>query len=243
MDCFVSLAMTEWLFTKNYKTMSLKGVIFDMDGVIIDSERLHDIVAHSFFNERGIQYDRDSIKPLLMWKSSSEVAAIQKEYYNLPDSVEDIVRQKAEKLDILLDEQLVYIPWFLAYHEYITSLWLKSVVATWSSARVVGKVHDKLGIKNIFWDNIITVDQVWNIGKPNPALFLGAAKLIWLDPVECLIIEDATNWIVAAKAAWSKVIWLATTLKREQLETVWPDYVVDWYDEIREITNILLKNN
>lgn len=219
--------------------MALKGVIFDMDGVIIDSERLHDIVAHSFFNERWIQYDRDTIKPLLMGKSSSEVALIQKEYYNLPDSIEDIVRQKAEKLDILFDEQLVYIPWFLEYHKYITSLWLQSVVATWSSARVVGRVHDILGIKDIFWDNIITVDQVWNVGKPNPALFLGAAKLMWLDPKDCLIIEDATNWIMAAKAAWSKVIWLATTLKREQLEEASPDYIVDWFDEITQITSNL----
>ena len=222
--------------------MAIKGVIFDMDGVIIDSERLHDIVAHSFFNERGIQYDRDSIKPLLMGKSSSEVALIQKEYYNLPDSVEDIVRQKADKLDILLDEELIYIPWFLEYHTYITSLWLKSVVATWSSARIVAKVHDKLGIKDIFWANIITVDQVWNIGKPNPALFFGAAKLIWLDPVECLIIEDATNGIIAAKAAWSKVIGLATTLWADVLATAEPDFIVSSFDDVRYVTDKLLTN-
>jgi beta-phosphoglucomutase len=220
--------------------MAIKGIIFDMDGVIIDSERLHDIVAHSFFNERGIQYDRDTVKPMLMGKSSREVAAIQKEYYNLPDSLEDIVRIKSEKLDMLLEEQLVYIPWFLEYHTYITSLWLQSVVATWSSARIVAKVDEKLGIKGIFWKNIITVDQVWNIGKPDPAIFLGAAKLIGLDPQECLIIEDAPNGIMAAKAAWSKVIGLATTLTREQLEIVSPDYIVDWYDEIREITATLL---
>jgi hypothetical protein len=47
---------------------------------------------------------------MLMGKSSSEVALIQKEYYNLPDSVEDIVSQKSERLDMLLEEQLVYIP-------------------------------------------------------------------------------------------------------------------------------------
>lgn len=219
--------------------MAIKGVIFDMDWVIIDSERLHDIVAHSFFNKRWIQYDRETVKPMLMGKSSSEVAIIQKEYYNLPDSVEDIVSQKSEMLDVLLDEELVYIPWFLDYHKYISWLWLKSAIATGSSARVVDKVHDKLGIKNIFWDNIITVDQVWNIGKPNPAIFLGAATLLWLDPSECLIIEDAINGIVAAKAAWSKVIWLATTLTKTQLEVAWPDYITDGFNEITDITTSL----
>lgn len=222
--------------------MAIKGVIFDMDGVIIDSEKLHDIASHEFFKARGLVYDREFLKPQLMWKWPHEVAAILKKHYALEDSIDSMVEEKRERLQKVFDEELEYVPGFLEYHTFLVAQWIPSVIATWSTARILAKVDSKLGVKNIFWENIITVDQVWNVGKPNPALFLGAAKLLWLDPVDCLIIEDATNGIVAAKAAWSKVIGLTTTLWADVLATVEPDYIVSSFDDIRYVTDTLLSS-
>lgn len=220
--------------------MALKGVIFDMDGVIIDSERLHDIASHDFFAARWIIYDRDTVKPMLMGKSPYEVAEIIKKYYTLPDSIDTIVEEKRTRLQKIFDEQLDFVPWFLEYYDYITQQGLKSIIATWSTQRIIDKIDKKLWIKKIFWDNIVTVDQVGWVGKPDPSLFQAAVKKLGIDVSECLIIEDAINWIQAAKNAGIKVVGFVTTLSADLLATAEPDYIIFTFPDIQYITDKLL---
>lgn len=211
-----------------------------MDWVIIDSERLHDIVITKFLTKRWLEYDREAVKPLCMWKSAHEVSQIQKTIYQLPDDIESMIEEKRAILFTLIDEQLDYIPGFLEYHNYLTAHWIQSVVATWSSNIALERINQKLHITNIFWTNIVTVDHVWGVGKPHPDLFNAAMKLVDKIPAECLVIEDATNGIQAAHNAWVQVIWFTSTLTSQQLSLANPTWIASSFDEIQQITQTLL---
>lgn len=220
--------------------MSLKAIIFDMDGVVIDSEKLYDITLDTFFTKRWIPYIRESMKPMYMGKSAKEASTLQKELYNLPESIDELTAEKRATLSDLIEKELEFIPGFLEYFSFIKSKWLQYSIATGTGDVMFIKKDAKLGIKKLFDNNIVTVDQVWWIGKPDPTLFLTAAKMIWCTPDECLVIEDALFGIQAAHRAHIPVIWFTSTLSESQIASENPTYIAHSYDEIRKITEELL---
>ena len=91
----------------------------------------------------------------------------------------------------------------------------------------------KIGLPMEFWDAVVTGEEVQN-KKPAPDIFLAAGKKLAVNPAECVVVEDAVNGILAAKAAGMRCIAVAQTFSVEQLRAA---------DRVREkISQVLLSD-
>lgn len=178
----------------------LKAIIFDMDGVIVDSEVIHYEADKKMLKEGfniNLQYDYynkyigGTVSNL--WKGIIRDFNIQNEdEYSLNTYADKILEKMLEKEGYPAVAGVV--PFIKKIKEEYN---LKLAVASSSSMSRIKKNLKNLGIDSYF--EVITSGQDMGVSKPNPAVFLEAARLLQVSPKECVIIEDSYNGIQAAK--------------------------------------------
>lgn len=182
----------------------MKAIIFDMDGVIINSEPLHFKIEKELLEELGGNISDEELQSFAgttdynMWSKF-------KEMFKLKPSVEELIEAKKERFMKRIDEvELVdnFMDFMLSAYEegYILA------IASSNNRRIVNAVVEKFQLGK-YVKFIISGEEV-NKGKPDPEIFLTAAKKINVDPSNCIVIEDATNGVKAAKAAGMNCIAL-----------------------------------
>ena len=171
-----------------------------MDGVIIDSEPLHKEVEQEILVELGVTLPASEHTKLAgvgkeMWTILKEQYGYNKEISE--DEIHHIKRQRY--LTRLTSQPIVPIPGIPALVRKAADLGLKVAIASSSSRENIVLVAASVGIDK-YLDAVVSGDDVPQT-KPHPAIFLEASRLLGVDPQECLVIEDSTNGIAAAKAA------------------------------------------
>mgnify|MGYP002411993360 CR=1 FL=1 len=159
----------------------LKGVIFDMDGVIVDSEPIHVEIEKELLERFGGKMN-DEEHASFIGTTDAHMWSILKEKYNLKPSVKEIINMKREMFLNSIDK----IELIDGVLDFIKGL------------------HEKFHLDK-YIDVIMSGEDV-NNGKPNPEIFLKTAKMMNLKPASCIVIEDAENGVRAAKAAKMKCI-------------------------------------
>lgn len=172
----------------------IKAVIFDMDGTMVNSEVVWNMANTTLAERRGLVFE-DGARKQMMGKKDSECLAAFKEYYKLDTPVEELVMERrgimlANLAKVQANQGLFELL------DLLDRLAFKKAVATSSFTEYVDKVLAQLGIRNRF-DAVVTGDMV-TFSKPNPEMFLEAAKRIGIEPSQCLVLEDAQNGIEAA---------------------------------------------
>lgn len=184
----------------------IKGVIFDMDGTMIDTEKLY----LKFWIQASVENGYD-MKPEHVYGIRSLAAkyAIPKLQESFGDDF-DYYKVKNRRIEIMDD--------YLSNHEiekkfgldellkYLTENGYKKAVATATNLETTVKYLTQLGIKDYF-DEIITASMVEN-GKPAPDIYIKAAEKIGLAPSECLALEDSPNGILSAYRAGCKAVMI-----------------------------------
>ncbi|OGD89400.1 hypothetical protein A3J17_04810 [Candidatus Curtissbacteria bacterium RIFCSPLOWO2_02_FULL_40_11] len=206
----------------------IKAVIFDLEGVIVDSERHWDKSDTKFLKNHGIKYDSKRIKPLLMGKNLHEGVKILQGIYDLRGEVEDLVQERRDII-INLYPTTNFIPGFKCFFNKVKKLY-STGVATSIERRFLEIIDNKLGISNLFNNHVYSIADIGFTSKPNPDIFLFVADKIKTKPEECLILEDSPNGIEAAKRAGMKCIALTTSTDRKRLKGA--DFIVDSYSQI-----------
>lgn len=177
-----------------------KGVIFDMDGVLVDSEPWYFQVNVEVLGRRGIAIDRrDFIRYAGMGMTT--MWADLKQRYGLPDAVEDLVEAEAEGFFRFLQAQAT-LPAIPGVRELLEALHARDLpigLASSSARRNVECVLGKTGLRPFFQVVVAGEDVVH--GKPAPDIFLRAASLLGSPPETTVVIEDSGNGVRAAKAA------------------------------------------
>ncbi len=197
------------------------GIIFDMDGVLLDSEPFICKAACMMFKERGLEVKPEDFLPFVGAGENRYIGGVA-EKYNFPV---DIERDKKRTYEIYLDiikGNLKPLPGVYEFIEKCKSLGKKIAVAT-SADRV--KLEGNLREINLpveTFDAVITAEDAKH-KKPDPEIFIKAAEKLGLDPKKCLIVEDAINGVRAAKAAGAKCLALTTSFSQEELKGA------DWY--------------
>lgn len=208
----------------------LRAVIFDADGVIIDSERIWDLAQEEFLRRRGIAYERERVK--LICTANSPVGAIKalQELYGFPGDPEQM---SGERISIVREHYrtggIPLVLGFLEFFEKVKDKYL-TAVATAMEQGLLDMVVEKLDLRKYFGDHIHSIAEIGYVPKPNPDIFLYAAKKLGVEPAGCLVIEDSPNGIEAARRAGMRCAALTTTFGRERLEGA--DQVVDGFEEI-----------
>lgn len=206
----------------------IRAVIFDMDGVMIDSEPLWEKTERILLGKRGIDYNptyRDKIVGL----NQNDSAKLLKETFNLPETIEEIISERIEILLGLYERELELVPGLLPLLKELKESDLLLALASSSPLRVINFVLDKFSLRK-FFSAVVSGDFI-ELGKPNPDIYLCTAKKLGVKPRECVVIEDSINGVKSAKSAG--MVCIAVPDKRlSQKEFQIVDLIVDSLDKI-----------
>jgi beta-phosphoglucomutase family hydrolase len=204
--------------------MPLAAVIFDFDGVVIDSHEAHERSWFALAEELGRPFTREtfvatfgqrneSILPLLGWAEEGDKARIQQ----LGDRKEALYRE------ILSKEGIAPLPGVVALLEDLHKEGVSCAIGTSTPRANVECVLQITGLVGFFRE-VAAAEDVTR-GKPDPEVFLKAAAKLGAEPSACVVIEDAQVGIHAAKAAGMKAVAVTTTHPAEALAPEMPDRI------------------
>ncbi|SHJ23361.1 haloacid dehalogenase superfamily, subfamily IA, variant 3 with third motif having DD or ED/haloacid dehalogenase superfamily, subfamily IA, variant 1 with third motif having Dx(3-4)D or Dx(3-4)E [Hymenobacter daecheongensis DSM 21074] len=178
----------------------IRTIIFDMDGVLVDTEPLHHDAFFRHFAELGIPMSREEYATFL-GSSTRNVYQLLKQQFNLTEDVETLIQRKREHFARAFeaDTTLELLPGARALIEELHRAGVPLQLASSASKETIGRVFGRFGLYPYF-DNLVSGED-FPKSKPDPAIFLHAAALAGLAPAECLVIEDSANGVTAAKAA------------------------------------------
>ncbi len=184
---------------------NFKAILFDMDGTLIDSE-LHWVVAETKFGEKfNIPFSWEWIK-LINGKSLTEASVMYKERHSLPNPIEEIIAHKASCSEAVYSDHSLPL---LGAEDLLARIKKqndkKTAIASGASLDRIRKIVDRFSWHNYF-DALISTDHVDYVGKPDPAIFLYAAKELGISPGDCVVVEDSENGLNAAKRAGMKCV-------------------------------------
>jgi beta-phosphoglucomutase family hydrolase len=208
----------------------LKGLLFDMDGVLVNNLEVHRAAFAEFFRRYGVERSFDELSRVF-GKGNDDIMGEL-----MPKEVVERVgiRELGYEKEAIYREIYAPIiepqPGLLAFLAEAEEAGLRSAVGS-SGYRVnVDFVLDKCRIRSYF-EAIVAGDEVTRC-KPDPEIYLTAAAKLGLKPEECVVFEDAEAGIEAAKRAGIKVVALATTFSREFLEGTEADAIVGDFREV-----------
>ena len=178
----------------------IRTVIFDMDGVIIDTEPIHHQAFLTHFAELGIQVPAAEYDAFL-GSSTRNVFQQLKQQYGLAADVESLLLRKRMLFNEIFDHDpnLDLLPGVRALIEDLRAHGVQLVLASSASKATIGRVFSRFRLAPYFAHVVSGEDFAQS--KPNPAIFQHAAALAKTPAAECLVIEDSANGVAAAKAA------------------------------------------
>ncbi|HUF39946.1 MAG TPA: HAD family phosphatase [Anaerolineales bacterium] len=177
----------------------LGAVIFDMDGVIVDSEPIYFASNQRLFARLGFDVRGDDYAQFV-GLSADRMWATLKERHRLPHPISDLVQMEADgMLAGLLAAELHPMPGLLDLLDRLQAQGCKIALASSSARRVITAVLENLGLAGRF-EPAVSGEDVPH-GKPAPDIFLLTARLLGVPPAGCLVIEDSASGVRAAKTA------------------------------------------
>ena len=200
-----------------------KGIIFDMDGVLLDSEPLITRAAIQMFAELGLKVQPDDFHPFTGTGEDRFLGGVA-EKYNFPFDAE---ANKSRTYDIYLEIIKGKLNPLNGVREFIAkcrAAGKKLAVASSADMRKVTGNLAEIKIPADTFDAVISGNDVVH-KKPAPDIFLLAAKRIGLAPKDCLVVEDAPSGIAAAKAAGCKCLGIMSSFTQDRLSGA------DWFTQ------------
>ena len=178
----------------------LKAVIFDMDGVIINSEPLHHAAYHKMFSDVGAQVS-SALYESFTGQSTLNVCKQVKDHFNLDETPETLVAIKRKHYEYIFenDKDFDLIEGVLDLIKNYHANGLTLVLASSASMPSIERIFKRFDLNKYFKAKLSGADL--RASKPHPEIFIKAAEASGFNPSECMVIEDSTNGISAANGA------------------------------------------
>jgi HAD superfamily hydrolase (TIGR01509 family) len=204
------------------------AVVFDLDGVLVDSEQVWDEVREALAHERGGGWHERAQRDM-MGMSSPEWSRYMHDRIGLPESPEEINRLVVERM---LERYSAGPPWLPDAVETVRRLAADFVLglASSSNRELIDRVLEAGGISGCFGATVSSEEVA--AGKPAPDVYLEVARRLGVDPHECTAIEDSPNGILSAKAAGMRCIAIPNAHYPPGAAVAEADAVVDSLSEL-----------
>ena len=181
---------------------SFAAFVFDMDGVLTDTESVWDEVRRGLANDAGLPWPDDAT-PAMMGMSTPEWSAYLVNTVGLPGPPERVAEQVIDAMAARYHEHLPTLPGAVEAVRRVAAL-MPIGLASSSPRRLIDAALAELGVADLFAVTVSTEEV--ERGKPAPDGYLRACELLGADPTLCACIEDSTNGIRAAHSAGMTVI-------------------------------------
>jgi len=213
----------------------LRGILFDMDGVLVDSEDFICKAAILMFKEKGLEVKSEDFAPFIGTGEDSYIGNVAKKY-NFPLDISEAKNITYSIYAEIVDGKLQPLPGVFEFIRKAQKKGLKLAIATSAD-----KIKMKINLRNIGLSEGVFAATVNGLEvkqkKPFPDIFQMAAHKIGFKPNECLVVEDAVSGVEAAKRAGAKCLALTTSFTKEELcKANWisntltdaPDQAINW---------------
>jgi len=208
---------------------SIKAVIFDMDGLLIDSEPLWQIAEIEVFGKLGIKITPAMCEPLQGVKLDDAV----KYWYNYQPwqgkTCNEVLIDLINEMKVKLLEVKV-LPGVFEIIDFFHNNKIPMAIASSSYMSLIQIIVDKLQIRDKI--SVLHSSEFEKVGKPEPDIFLTTAQKLNIKPSDCLVFEDSINGVIAAKRAGMKVIAVPYPENYDRKELEIADFKVKSLTEI-----------
>ena len=180
----------------------IDAVIFDLDGVLVDTEHVWDDARRELARERGVPWPEDASRAM-MGMSSLEWSRYMHEVVGLPESPEEISAEVVWRLQEIYRQELPLFDGAVSAVERLAARWPLGLASS-SNRELIDLVLELSGLAEYF-KATVSSEEVPR-GKPAPDVYLEAARRLGVAPNSCAAVEDSENGIRSAKAAGMRVL-------------------------------------
>ena len=225
------------------KINKIKGVIFDMDGVLCDSEEFIAEASVEMFRKRyNTQVDKKHFKQFI---GAGETKFIQgvAEIYGIESAMPDDKIFTYEIYLQMIAGKMLPLAGVQSFVNFSKNSGLKIAIASAADLMKVEGNLREIGFSAEFFDAVVTGCDVKN-NKPDPEIFLKAAEFIGVEPASCVVIEDAVNGVIAAKTAGAHCLGITSSFTADELLQAGADWTAQDLSQVpTELTNLFHLQN
>jgi beta-phosphoglucomutase family hydrolase len=211
---------------KRVQNTAKQGVIWDMDGVLVDTGEFHFPAWSQALSEHGIPFTRELFRTTFGMNNAG-ILEVLLGRTPTPELLAEISDRKEQLFRQAVRGHAQPLPGVLAWLERLRVAGRRQAIASSAPPANIDALVDELGLRTYF-DAIISGFDL--PGKPDPTLFLKVARLIGVSPERCVVVEDAVAGVEAARRAGMKCIAVTTTNPARALKGA--DVVVERLDTL-----------
>ena len=207
---------------------SRRGALWDMDGVLLDTGEFHFQSWRSVLSAYGIPFSRKTFRDTFGMNNVGILSILLGDELT-PELLADISQEKERRFREAVRGHAQPLPGVLDWLERLQAAGIRQGIASSAPQANIDTLVDEIGLRAYFDAIVSGVDLP---GKPEPDLFLKAARLLDVSPARCVVVEDAVAGVEAAVRAGMKCIAVTTTNPADRLSAA--DIVVDRLDALPE---------
>ena len=209
---------------------NIKAILFDMDGVVIDSEKLYSSSEKRLLAKYGVKFDSNDWNYIKGCTESQFYDLIYKKF-DIPVPRNQLIKEGRSYLMDVFSEKLNYMNGFKSLYSKINQQY-KLALVTSTGPVLVNHIDSLLNIKSKF--NVVITSDDTKLHKPHRAPYRKAMNLLGVKGEECMVVEDSLQGIKSGKSAGAIVVALEGSIEKKYLKDA--DYIIS---NLTHIQNIL----